>query len=101
MFSYGLVFRHQDSVWLALYNEDGDIQDADTIADDEGIYDKLAPNAMSFVSAEVVDEVCTLRDLQTISIANEQYSDGEALGMLLKEGNVPDLAKEVWEQWGH
>lgn len=100
MFTYGLVFRMQDQVWLALFDEHGNIEDADTITDPEGVYDTLAPNAMSFVSVERYGEL-NLSDLQTITVSRENCTDEEAILMMLDEGDFPDFAREIWSGWGN
>jgi len=99
MFTYGIVFRAHGEVWLGLFDEDGNIQDADTITDHEGIYDELPSNAMSFVSVEAYGEL-NLRDLQTVTVRREGTPDEEALLLLLQEGGFPEFAKQIWSEWG-
>jgi hypothetical protein len=96
MFSHGLVFRHLGKLFLALFDEEGNPQDADVINDPDGIYDDLPKNSVSIVTAEHDDTSCNLRDLKTVSISHE--STENALEMMIKEGSFPTFARQMWEE---
>jgi Neuraminidase (sialidase) len=97
-YAYGLVFRHEDKLWLVTYDESGNVKDDGTnISDSDSIYNELKPNELSFVSAEIDGERFNLRDLKTITIEHADTPAEKILPKLFKDGQFPKIAAEIYK----
>ena len=82
---YGLVFKINSNIFLAEYDEEGNIQDGEDIDDPKGIYNSLTENQLSFVEVHYCQQdVPYLRDLKTITVTNDDPE--KTLLDLLQEG---------------
>lgn len=91
---YGLVFRYAGKVWLARYDDQGEIQDGDEIDDKDGTYSEMPPNAVSFVAVEHDEDTCMIRDLKQILVEHDTYSPDEAIAKLLQPQEPVNISAE-------
>ena len=99
---YGLVFKMDDQCYLAQYHEDGTMEDASPIEDDNGVYAELNPRELSLVDIEYDGEtengeLLSLSDLKTVTIRNEESPD-DTIEDLLVSGNFPALAEGIYRE---
>jgi hypothetical protein len=97
---YGLVFKIDDQCYLAEY-QDGIVEDATGIDDNDGVYTDLNPREMSLVEivgqGDVEDgERVSLQDLKTITIENEDDPE-KTIVDLLHSGAFPEVAQSIFE----
>src|SRR6516225_12401067 len=92
MIVHGLVFKIDGTLFFAVYDDEGNIQNADSISDDEVIYDDLPCNALSFCSVEVTNERFNIKDLHTITLTDESKSIKD----IISAKDFPRFAKDIW-----
>ena len=89
---HGLVFKMDGNVWLGEYINEGGIEDASPISDEEGVYKDFTDYDVSLVEIEFDGETVNLTDLQKFTIA------GCTVKVLLEIGDGPKLAKDLYKQ---
>lgn len=95
---YGLVFKINDIIFLAEYDEDGNIGEGCDISDEEGVYKNFTGNDVAFVEVySYQQDVMKIRDLKFISIRNDDdYS--LTFADFLKEGGGPEFARSIYNE---
>jgi hypothetical protein len=95
---YGLVFKINDIIFLAEYDEDGNIGEGCDISDEEGVYQHFTGNDVSFVELySYQQDVMKIRDLKMISIRNDEDPNA-TFSDFLKEGGGPEFAKSIYDE---
>lgn len=96
MLNYGIVFKADGKVFLALYDKEGNIQDGQDIST-EGTYDYMPPNVLTIVSVEYEGENIHIHDLKGVVVEKDGFEADTVLPALLTDGNFPILAKEIYQ----
>lgn len=79
--TYGIVFRAHDKLFLSEYDQNGNIQDGDTINDPKNTYANLKDNQLSVVEIHhLQQDIPYLKDLKTITVL--QNGDGPTLAKI-------------------
>jgi hypothetical protein len=94
--NYGLVFFIGDLLFLAEYDELGQIQDGENIDDRKEIYSGFGKNQLSIVEVHhYQQDVFYLKDLKTVTISN---GINKTVHDLMKEGHMVDLARMIYDK---